>query len=370
MKRYKKILIISDFFYPHWTGLSKSLYYLVTKFDKDWLFTVLTVRYKKSLRKKEKLFNTIVIREDPLFSISRAKYSIKLLFRFLQIIRHYDSVLINSPCTNILPVAILSKVFGKKLYIFHQGDLILPKGIINKIIERIFDISSLVAFTLAYKISTYTLDYAKNSRVMKQFLYKCFPFLVPFPDIYKVQQKKLIGKNFIFGFAGRFVEEKGFDILFRAIPQIIKKIPEGKFLYAGEENLGYENFFEKNKEEYNKVKRYIVLLGLLKEKELVLFYEKVHFLIVPSRTDCFNLVQVEAMLSGTPVIATNIPGLRIPVRETDFGKLFKKENADDLARVVINAVSEYADILKNREKVELFFDSKKINARIERFFSD
>ena len=38
-----------------------------------------------------------------------------------------------------MPIAFLSKVFGKKLIIFHQGDLILPKRLINKLIENEID---------------------------------------------------------------------------------------------------------------------------------------------------------------------------------------------------------------------------------------
>ena len=31
-----KILIVTDYFYPHWTGISKSLYYLVKKKNKKY----------------------------------------------------------------------------------------------------------------------------------------------------------------------------------------------------------------------------------------------------------------------------------------------------------------------------------------------
>src|SRR3989344_5717127 len=108
--------------------------------------TVLTVRFDKSLKKKENLGRVRVLREDFAFALSRSKYSVRIIFRFLGIVKNFDVVVINSPSSNILPIAIITKIFGKKLIIFHQGDLILPKGFINRIIEKIFDISCYFSF--------------------------------------------------------------------------------------------------------------------------------------------------------------------------------------------------------------------------------
>ncbi|TEU08071.1 MAG: glycosyltransferase [Anaerolineales bacterium] len=41
---------------------------------------------------------------------------------------------------------------------------------------------------------------------------------------------------------------------------------------------------------------------------------------LPSRTDCFPSVQIEAMMCGTPVVATNILGAREVVRVTGMGR--------------------------------------------------
>jgi len=375
----KKILIVTDYFYPHWTGISKSIYYLIkTKFN-NINFDILTVNHSKKLKKEEKIFNSKIFREPYLFSISRAKYSISIIFKFISLINNYDEILINSPCVNILFFSIITKVFRKKLIIFHQGDLILPKGFFNKIIEKIFDISSLVSFYLANKISTYTKDYGIYSRVIKFFLKKFTPIIIP---IYVKKQKlnkksklfkKLINlkknKKILFGFAGRFVEEKGFDILFDAINHVTKKNKNFHFVFAGETNIKYENFFQKNLEKYKKIKKHLALLGLLEKKELSYFYQLIDFIVIPSRSDCFNLVQAEAMLFKKPSIVSNIPGASYLIKKTNFGLIFKKENYKDLAQKIIKAIKTKNKLLKNFRKVLKILNNKENVKKIEIFFA-
>ncbi len=364
-----KLLIVSDYFYPHWTGLAKSLYYFLEALDEEIQSTVLTVRFRNDLPKNDTVFHTSIYREDPLFSFSRAKYSVSLLFRFCRLVNSHNAVFVNSPNTNVLPLAILTKLFKKKLYIFHQGDLVLPRGILNRVIEWVFDVNSYLAFQLADTVSTYTQDYADHSRVLRSFLGKCSPVLFPLPQSF-TQRKRKQHKGIIFGFAGRFVSEKGFDILLQAIPAIIASVPDARFLYAGEINMGYENFFEEHKVAYERVKDHVQLLGLLDDKALQDFYQSIDFLIVPSRSDCFNLVQAEAMLMGTPSLATDIPGLRFLVKKTGFGLLFDREDPKSLAKTAIQAVREQATILERYSKVKEILNSEKIVQDLRTFFSE
>jgi hypothetical protein len=104
-----------------------------------------------------------------------------LLINFLKNIRQTNVVLINSPSIHILPISLISKLFKKKLLIFHQGDLILPKGIINNVIEKVFDFASYISFSLARQLATYTDDYANNSRLLPNFHEKISVFIPPLP---------------------------------------------------------------------------------------------------------------------------------------------------------------------------------------------
>jgi glycosyltransferase involved in cell wall biosynthesis len=368
-----RLLLVTDFFYPHWTGIAKSMFSLTKALKERYAITVLTVRFNRKLEKMEKIDNIAVIRSNYLFTLSRSKYSMSIVWDFLRQLWKTDCVFVNSPSANIVFFAFATKLFGRKLLIFHQGDLILPKGLFNRIIEKVFDLSCFIAFSLADKVSTYTTDYARHSRVLRGFSHKFTPVLLPVILQTKTQAEKIAKivhlkqqKKIIFGFAGRFVEEKGFDILFRAIPAVLEKLPDAHFVIAGQE-MSYEDFFGRNKTLFEKVKDHMTFLGLLDDSGLKNFYEEIDAIIVPSRSDCFNLVQAEAMLCGTPALVSDIPGLRYLVKESGFGLLFTSESPDALAEAIISFVNEKSRIMKNEKTLCEILDMKQIVEKASAF---
>ena len=62
-------------------------------------------------------------------------------------------------------------------------------------------------------------------------------------------------------------------------------------------------------------------VGTLAPDEMPAFFGAIDVLVVSSvnATESFGLVQVEAMLCGTPVVASDLPGVRQPVRSTGMG---------------------------------------------------
>lgn len=383
-----KVLILSDYFYPHWTGIVKSTLRLAKVLvDNKIEVTVLTVKHEKSLKEKEYFEDIEILRVNYLFKISRVFYSPLIIIKLLMVIKNYNLIFINSPNSNILFLTLIGKLWGKRVLIFHQGDLILPRQtgniFLSFFIEKIFDFLTISSFFLADKVGTFTKDYAIHSRVMKFFPKKFF-FLIPqiifFNDKnndYKKYKKtadnlkilKILKKKYLLiGFAGRFVEEKGFDILIKAIPSIIKKIKNIKFIFAGETHIFYEKFFEKVKPLIEKNKNYLIFLGKLQDQQLKIFYQNLDLFILPSRSDCFPLVQLEAMSYKVPVIVSNIFGARYLVKKTGFGLIFQKENEKDLAKKIVFALKNKDNLLKNYKNFKSLIDKETKDEKILKVF--
>ncbi|MEN9328144.1 MAG: hypothetical protein RI947_952 [Candidatus Parcubacteria bacterium] len=377
-KRKTRVLIATDYFYPHWTGIAKAMYNLIKELRNTIDFSVLTVRFDNKLKYYEKVEGASVYRTDYAFPLSRSKYSLSMIWKAITLIPSHDVVLINSPCSNILLLALLTKLYGKKLVIFHQGDLILPRGLKNRVIEYIFDVCTYIGFALAHKVSTYTQDYAIQSRVIKPFMDKFTPLLMPFycdkpttiPPALKPLEKLKEQGHTLYGFAGRFVEEKGFDTLFDAITLLDTDMQNARFVYAGSTDIPYENFYADNLPKLEAVKDRVINLGLLSEEDLNAFYSLIDFIVIPSRSDCFPLVQAEACKAGKPSIVTDIPGARVIVKTTGFGVICRQDDPKDLALKLKQAAHTRKELMKKYDDVLNLLDNSANAEKIRAYLED
>ena len=98
-------------------------------------------------------------------------------------------------------------------------------------------------------------------------------------------------------------------------------------------------------------------LGLIESpQELADFYAGCDVLVLPSSSECFGLVQVEAMLCGTPVVATDIPGAREPVRVTGMGEIVPPRDTLALAQAIGRVIKHRDHYVRPRTEIAAIFD--------------
>jgi glycosyltransferase involved in cell wall biosynthesis len=88
------------------------------------------------------------------------------------------------------------------------------------------------------------------------------------------------------------------------------------------------------------------------------FYAACDVVVLPSDTECFAITQVEAMLCGTPMVMTNIPGGRVPVQVTGMGKLAQQGSWESIGQAVVDILNEPEKYHKSREYIESCFSFK------------
>jgi len=155
-------------------------------------------------------------------------------------------------------------------------------------------------------------------------------------------------KKFVIGFCGRVAKQKGIELLIKSTKLLDKKLGKHNYviLMVGPIKVIGENYYDYLQNKYGKIlKEKFIFMDNIDRKYLVNFYKKIDLLVLPSDDilESFGWVQIEAMKCGTPCVATDLPGMRVPVLETGFGKLFKNRDEKDL-------VEKLEEVLKNRKK--------------------
>jgi Glycosyl transferases group 1 len=99
------------------------------------------------------------------------------------------------------------------------------------------------------------------------------------------------------------------------------------------------------------------------------FYAMCDAFALPSRTDCLGLVQIEAMLCGTPVVTSDIPGAREPVRLTGMGRLVAACDPEALAAGLIAVLRDPARYRRGPQEIRARFPVEQTLDEYERLFT-
>lgn len=363
-----KLLMVLTYYYPHWTGLTAHAVKIAEGLAARGVqVTVLTTRHKPELARDELLNGVRVIRLQPIGRFSRGMVTPALPLAAANLIPRHDLVQIHTPLPEAPLIGLLCRSLGRPMLMTHHGDLVMPPGPMNHFIQAIGYYVLLSSGYLAGAVTSYSRDYADHSRLLRHFKNKLSyvypPADIPVPDLKAAEawkQELGLTDKLIIGFAGRWVDEKGFDVLLEAMPQIKASCPNAHLVYAGEPNVVYDDFFQKCARLIDAVGQDLTLLGLIQgAQKMANFYALCDLFVQPSRTDMMGLVQLEAMLCGTPVVVSDIPGARVVVQETRFGQLVPPGEPRALAETIIDTVQHRERYLPTREEVRKHFSPDK-----------
>jgi glycosyltransferase involved in cell wall biosynthesis len=362
-----KILVALTYYYPHWTGLTAYAQRLAEGLAaRGHQVTVITSHFRPDLALEEEHKGVRILRAPSLFRLSRGQVSPGLLRNAWRLVREHDIVQTHTPMLETWPIAALAHRAGRPLLMTHHGDLVMPKGLWDQFVQKTVGYMLDRGARAADVISTHCQDYANHSDYLHPYLDKLVaiypPVEIPQPNEQAVAEwRASLGLNGapLIGFAGRFVEEKGFDYLLQAIPYIVERIPDAHFVYAGERAV-YEDFFQRWQPLIDQNQERVHMVGLITDaQKMANFYAMCDVFALPSRTDCFPSVQIEAMLCGTPVVATDIPGAREVVTVTGMGLLVEPRNPRALANGLTAVLQNAQQYTQPRHVIRSIFDTSK-----------
>ncbi|HEX8067644.1 MAG TPA: glycosyltransferase family 4 protein [Thermoleophilaceae bacterium] len=163
--------------------------------------------------------------------------------------------------------------------------------------------------------------------------------LVPVPDLDALRSRFAAPDERLVLLVGRLVYEKGFQLALEALPGLVERLGDVRFVVAGsgthEEELRAQAT-ALGLDEHG------TFLGWIGDDVLHSLYRIADLCVVPSIYEPFGLVALEAMASGCPCLVADTGGLREVVPNDDVGLRFRSRDPGSLARMAERLLTDAA----------------------------
>ena len=213
-----------------------------------------------------------------------------------------------------------SKVYGRRRFSYNSEKIIAVSNAISEHLVNEFNIYKNKITTIPNSINYDEVKITKGREIL-------------FDEL-----KLKVGTKII-GYIGRIdIKEKGIDVLLNAF----NKVNHDSLILLLIGNGKDENFIS---EFVKNCKHRIIVLP--ETKNVFNYYNLMDIFILPSKTEPFGIVLLEAGLMKLPVIASNVDGIPEIIENNVNGLLFESENLEELA-----------------EKIEFLLDNNAIGRRL------
>jgi glycosyltransferase involved in cell wall biosynthesis len=325
--------------------------------------TVLTSRYDRTLPKRETLSGIRIIRNSVWMRVNKGVLMPGFLIRAAREIHRHDVLYLHLPQIEAAPAALYAKFVARKPVITtYHCDIDLPRGFARLLFFNFIRLSHWITATVSDAIIVNSDDYVQGSPFLRRFAQRTIashpPCVPPIADPAAPAPLAAPPGAQIVGFVGRFAEEKGIEYIVEAIPLVLKERPDAFFAFAGEmEKVFGERVYERLRARIESLADHVQLLGVISDAQLADFFRRSSVLLLPSinSTESFGMVQVEAMFHGTPVVASDISGVRVPVSVTGMGELVPPRDPRALAQAILRVLSNRAAYVRPGDQIGAAF---------------
>lgn len=139
----------------------------------------------------------------------------------------------------------------------------------------------------------------------------------------------------VIGFVGQLVPRKGLDVLIRAMPEILRRHPDALLVIVGCAPPG-EAMYEA---ECRRLAAELGIAGRVQftgyRRDVPAWMRTFTVFALPTRSEPFGKVVIEAMAAGCPVVVTAVGGIPEIVRDPAVGTLVPP---DDIGRVAMEVI--------------------------------
>jgi len=350
-----RVLNTLYYYRPHFSGLTVYTERLaVALAAQGHTLTVLTSRYARTLPAEESLDGVRVRRVNVLATVSKGPIMPTFLLHAFRQLRLHDVLQLHVPQLDAAPLALLARLMGKPVVVTYHCDLSLPTSLLNGVANRASRLANGLTLSLAQAVVTNTRDYAEWSPALRGVLHKLE--VIPPPCVVAPvepargralrERFRVQDEDRLIGMVARLATEKGAEVLAQAMPHVLQAHPTARVLYVGQyqDVMGEAAYLQRLNPMLAALGDRWSFLGVLEPKDMAAFYALCDVTVLPSlnSTESFGMVQVESMLCGTPVVASDLPGVRQPVQLSGMGLVVPPRDPLRLAQAIIQILADPA----------------------------
>ena len=314
--------------------------------------TVLTSQYEQSLALEEDLAGLRVVRVPVSMRLSKGVIMLSLAKVAKKWVQWADVVNLHLPQFESFVLSRLAKRLGKPLVVTYHCDIVAGDSWFEKLAVWGTSLLGRISLKRANLIVQNTMDYAQHSPVLKHYLDKTIEIPTPV-NVSTVSDESvrdfrsrigLAEDDVVLGLAGRVAREKGYEYLVEALPAILAQVPEARVVHAGSWKgvIGEEAYQERINAMVEGLGDRWMSTGYLSDEDFLAFFAACDVLVFSSlnSTESFGIVQIEALSQGTPIVASDLPGVRQPVLKTGMGRIVPLRDGEVLAAAIVDVLRE------------------------------
>lgn len=185
---------------------------------------------------------------------------------------------------------------------------------------------------------------------------------------YKIRREFAVNdSDILIASLGRLVWQKGFEYFLHAIPEILREIPDARFILVGDGPLRPE--LERLAVELGEGDK-IIFAGYRSDVRDVL--AALDIVVIPSVLEGFPMITLEAMAMAKPIVAAKIDGITEQITDGINGILTPPKDSSAIAQAIITLINNRGKAkamgLAARKKVEQEFSVDKMVAETEKVY--
>jgi glycosyltransferase involved in cell wall biosynthesis len=337
------LVVALDYYAPYVSGLTNEAREVAEQLSaRGWRVAVVASQHDPALPRRELRNGVEVHRTRVMAHVRKGIVSPLLPLKAAAMIRSAGVGHLHLP---MIEAGIISRLVGSAtpLVATYHCDVVLGSDLVSSIVLNRLDASSRSAFSRAATVCATSRDYARTSRVLASQVDDA----VIIPPVCKERRGGAPtyrdGKGLHVGFLGRIVEEKGLEYLVEAFAHL--QDPNARLLIAGDyASVAGGSVIDRVRAGAKHDPR-VRFLGFVPEERLADFYASIDVFVLPSvnSLEAFGIAQVEAMIAGVPVVASDLPGMRLPVAETGYGRLVPPRDAPAIRAALVDFVDHRPD---------------------------